>query len=190
MAVSASSTAYGLRSALPVRGDFASGLSTSSVKCVALMSARKFGAGAVVVGRRKIVSLRVSASGADEDPKVSTTKTEEKVPGWAQPGSDELPPWAKSDRPQTQEPAQDLPVAVYLIGSSLVAIAAVGSIFEYFNKNPVFGVVQPDSPLWAPILGFFAITGLPSAGFLFYKGVQLANKASEEIDREDGFLGR
>lgn len=28
----------------------------------------------------------------------------------------------------------------------------------------MFGVVQPDSPLWAPILGFFAITGIPTAG--------------------------
>jgi hypothetical protein len=36
-------------------------------------------------------------------------------------------------------------------------------VFEYFNKNPVFGVIQPDNPLWAPILGFFAITGLPTA---------------------------
>lgn len=40
----------------------------------------------------------------------------------------------------------------------------VGSIFEYANKNAVFGVIQPDSPLWAPILGLFALTGLPMAG--------------------------
>lgn len=40
----------------------------------------------------------------------------------------------------------------------------VGSIFEYVDGNAVFGVVQPDSPLWAPILGFFAFTGIPSAG--------------------------
>jgi hypothetical protein len=39
----------------------------------------------------------------------------------------------------------------------------VGSIFEYFNQNPLFGVVQPDNPLWAPVLGLFAITGLPTA---------------------------
>lgn len=39
----------------------------------------------------------------------------------------------------------------------------VGSIFEYFNQNPLFGVVQPDNPLWAPILGVFAVTGFPSA---------------------------
>ena len=42
----------------------------------------------------------------------------------------------------------------------------VGSIFEYANRNPLFGVVKPDSFLWAPILLFFAITGFPSAGEL------------------------
>ena len=39
----------------------------------------------------------------------------------------------------------------------------VGSIFEYFNQNPLFGVVQPDNPVWAPILGVFVITGFPTA---------------------------
>ena len=40
----------------------------------------------------------------------------------------------------------------------------IGSIFEYSNKNPVFGLLPPSSPFYTPILGFFAITGLPSAG--------------------------
>lgn len=40
----------------------------------------------------------------------------------------------------------------------------VGSIFEYLDGNAIFGVVAPDSPLWAPILGFFAFTGIPMAG--------------------------
>ena len=40
----------------------------------------------------------------------------------------------------------------------------VGSVFEYLNGNAIFGVVQPDSPLYKPILGLFAVTGLPMAG--------------------------
>ena len=40
----------------------------------------------------------------------------------------------------------------------------VGSIYEYFNKNAIFGLVQPGNPAYAPILGFFAITGLPLSG--------------------------
>ena len=42
----------------------------------------------------------------------------------------------------------------------------VGSIFEFANRNAIFGVVKPDNFLWAPILLFFAITGFPSAGIL------------------------
>lgn len=63
----------------------------------------------------------------------------------------------------------------------------VGSIFEYANQRPVFDVIQPDSPLYTPILGFFAITGLPTAGYLFYKAVQSANKAAERMDKLDGY---
>lgn len=37
-------------------------------------------------------------------------------------------------------------------------------MFEYFDKNAVFGVIPPDSPLWAPVLGLFAFTGIPMAG--------------------------
>lgn len=111
----------------------------------------------------------------------------EKIPEWAKPGSEELPPWARNEVAKPKEQAEDLPFFVYLIASSLVAIAAVGSVFEYFNKNPIFGVVPPDSPFWAPILGIFVFTGFPSAGFLWFKAISLANKASEDQDREDGF---
>lgn len=46
----------------------------------------------------------------------------------------------------------------------LSCLLQVGSIFEYLDGNAIFGVVPPDSPLWAPILGFFAFTGIPMAG--------------------------
>ena len=39
----------------------------------------------------------------------------------------------------------------------------IGSIFEYTNKKPIFGVIFPDDALYTPILGFFAVTGLPTA---------------------------
>ncbi len=44
--------------------------------------------------------------------------------------------------------------------------AQVGSMFEFANKNAIFGVVQPDNFLWAPILGLFALTGIPTSGML------------------------
>lgn len=37
-------------------------------------------------------------------------------------------------------------------------------MFEYVDKNAVFGVIPPESPLWAPVLGLFAFTGIPTAG--------------------------
>jgi hypothetical protein len=105
---------------------------------------------------------------------------------------EEVPSWIRSERERKlqAEEGSDLPFPVYLIGSALVAIAAVwqcpetlmhmlsrmacmicagsglqvGSIFEFANKNAIFGVVKPDNFLWAPILLFFAVTGLPSAG--------------------------
>lgn len=53
--------------------------------------------------------------------------------------------------------------SVWCIAMPLSA-GQVGSIFEYFNRHAIFGVLPPDNILWAPILGFFAITGLPSSG--------------------------
>ena len=63
----------------------------------------------------------------------------------------------------------------------------IGSVFEYANQHAIFDVIQPDSPLYAPILGFFAVTGLPTAGFLFYKAVQSANREAERMDKLDGY---
>ena len=59
-------------------------------------------------------------------------------------------------------------------------------MFEFFNKNPIFGVLPPESPFYGPILGVFAITGLPTAGYLFIKAVTAANEAARRIDEADG----
>lgn len=53
------------------------------------------------------------------------------------------------------------------------------------NKNPIFGVVPPDNFLYTPILGMFAITGLPTAGWLFSKAISAANAAAERMDNVD-----
>ncbi len=65
---------------------------------------------------------------------------------------------------QAQEGSTGLPWPLLLLFSIFTAIAAVGSIFEYIDRNAIFGVVGPDSQLWAPILLFFAVTGFPTAG--------------------------
>ena len=91
------------------------------------------------------------------------------------------------ERAMAKQGGGDLPFGVYLLTSAIVAIAAVGSIFEYTSKNPIFDVIEADSPLYAPILGLFALTGLPTSGYLFYKAVSTANKEAERMDKLDGY---
>lgn len=88
---------------------------------------------------------------------------------------------------QAEAPKQ-LPWGLYLLASTLTAIAAVGCIFEYIDRNPFFGIISPDSPAWAPILLTLAITGFPTAGYLFYKGVTGFNEEAERQDRLDGYM--
>ena len=103
---------------------------------------------------------------------------------------DEEPIWVRRERERElmkKEGGGDLPFAVYLLGSAIVAIAAVGSIFEYTSQNPIFDIIEADSPLYAPILGLFALTGLPTSGYLFYRAVSSANKEAERMDKLDGY---
>ncbi|XP_057525285.1 uncharacterized protein LOC130804744 [Amaranthus tricolor] len=117
-----------------------------------------------------------------------SSESEESVPSWAKPDSDDPPPWARDEGKQNDLKTDfDVPFYVYLLASAITAIAAIGSIFEYANKNPVFGVLNSDSIFYAPLLGFFAFSGIPTSAFLWFKSVQAANKEAEEQDRRDGF---
>ncbi|KAH8518203.1 hypothetical protein H0E87_000146 [Populus deltoides] len=118
-----------------------------------------------------------------------SSKSEETIPSWAKPDSDEPPPWAKGEGKENSSKQNfEVPFFVYLLASAITAIAAIGSIFEYVNQRPVFGVVNPDSIFYAPLLGFFAFTGIPFSAFLWFKSVQAANKEAEEQDRRDGYF--
>ncbi|CBI37624.3 unnamed protein product, partial [Vitis vinifera] len=86
------------------------------------------------------------------------------------------------------EKSFEIPFYVYLLTSAVTAIAAIGSIFEYANKRPVFGVLSSDSIFYAPLLGFFVFTGIPTSAFLWFKSVQTANKEAEEQDKRDGYF--
>ncbi|KAJ6301276.1 hypothetical protein OIU77_015562 [Salix suchowensis] len=91
-----------------------------------------------------------------------SSKSEETIPSWAKPGSDEPPPWAKGEGKENSSKQNfEVPFFVYLLASAITAIAAIGSIFEYVNQRPVFGVLNSDSIFYAPVLGFFAFTGIP-----------------------------
>nr|CAB3461120.1 unnamed protein product [Digitaria exilis] len=115
-------------------------------------------------------------------------EAEEQIPAWAKPGADEPPPWAREGGAVQGQEAGQVPFYAYLLASAITAIAAIGSIFEYTNQRPVFGIIGSDSALYAPLLGFFVFTGIPTSGFLWFKAVQTANREAEEQDRRDGFL--
>lgn len=136
---------------------------------------------------------RLIRSNAEDDSPFTSQQDQQQQPSASSstpppPTTEEEPIWVRREREReiVAKEGKDLPFGLYLLLSSFVAIAAIGSVFEYVNKNPVFDVIQPDNPLWAPILGLFAITGLPTSGYLFYKAVTSANKEAERMDKLDG----
>lgn len=129
---------------------------------------------------------RAEGDGSSEQPPAAQQQAQ---PPAAQ--QEDEPIWVRRERErqaQKESGAQGgLPFGAYLLFSSFTAIAAVGSIFEYINQNSIFDVIGPDSPFYVPILGFFAVTGIPTSGFLFYKSVQAANAEADRMDKLDGY---
>ncbi|CAL9027428.1 unnamed protein product [Prunus brigantina] len=137
--------------------------------------------------KKKKSSRRFSVSAVTEG-SAKSSKSEEKIPPWARPDSDEPPPWAQGEgKNDGSQEGFEIPFYVYLLASAVTAIAAVGSVFEYANQKPVFGILNSDSIFYAPVLGFFVFTGIPSAAFLWFKSVKAANKEAEEQDKRDGY---
>ncbi|XP_009766193.1 uncharacterized protein LOC107822718 [Nicotiana tabacum] len=131
--------------------------------------------------RNSVASRKLGIVAATEEEK------DPSVPTWAKPDSDEPPPWAKNESQKDSSTFQ-VPFIVYLLASAVTAIAAIGSVFEYVNQKPVFGVLGSDSVFYAPVLGFFAFTGIPTSAYLWFKSVEVANKEAEEQDRRDGYM--
>ncbi|THG21692.1 hypothetical protein TEA_004304 [Camellia sinensis var. sinensis] len=80
----------------------------------------------------------------------SKDKEEESIPSWARPDSDEPPPWARDEASQTA-PQQSFQIPLF-----------IGFVFEYLNQKPIFGVLSSNSVFYAPLLGFFVFTGIPT----------------------------
>ncbi|KAE9466316.1 hypothetical protein C3L33_01785, partial [Rhododendron williamsianum] len=113
---------------------------------------------------RKFTVLAVTEGSRKSKKEEGKEKAEESVPSWANPDSDEPPPWARAESGSSgSQQSFQVPFIVYLLASAITAIAAIGSVFEYVNQKPVFGVLGSDSVFYAPVLGFFAFTGIPTA---------------------------
>lgn len=110
------------------------------------------------ISHRRLVVLAVTEGSAKSSP------AEDKIPSWARPDSDEPPPWARDEaNGSSLQPAFVIPFYVYLLASVITAIAAIGSVFEYINQRPVFGILNSDSIFYTPLLGFFVFTGIPTS---------------------------
>lgn len=55
------------------------------------------------------------------------------IPSWAQPDSEEPPPWARNEAQLQTSSAFELPFYVYLLASAITAIAAVRFILNLFS---------------------------------------------------------
>ncbi|KAH7543894.1 hypothetical protein ACOSP7_031213 [Xanthoceras sorbifolium] len=137
--------------------------------------------------QKKTLTQRFSVYAATEG-SAKSSESEETIPSWAKPDSDKPPPWASGEGKDTSQKSFEFPFFVYLLASAVIAIAAIGSMFEYANQNPVFGIVKSDSIFYAPLLGFFVFTGFPTSAFLWFKSVQVANKEAEEQNKRDGYM--
>lgn len=82
------------------------------------------GASVCALSSRRVVQWRAQSQSDKATPK--TEDKQEPTPSWAKPGTEELPPWARNEAGAAPvDGTGDLPFPVYLIGSCLVAIAAV-----------------------------------------------------------------
>lgn len=61
------------------------------------------------------------------------SKSEEPVPSWAKPDSDEPPPWARNEGKQNEsKEGVEVPFFVYLLASAITAIAAVNPFAQIY----------------------------------------------------------
>ena len=69
-----------------------------------------------------------------------SSKSEETMPSWAKPDSDEPPPWARDEGKQDASlDGFEFPFFVYLLASAITAIAAVSPLYHIpFIITPLF----------------------------------------------------
>lgn len=78
--------------------------------------------------RKPLVVVAVTQGSAE------SSKSEEKIPSWAKPDSDEAPPWARDEaNKNTSEQGFEIPFFAYLLASAITAIAAV--INQFLTTN-------------------------------------------------------
>ena len=75
------------------------------------------------------VGIRVRAASKGKD---DGSVEDPSIPQWAQPGSEEPPPWAREETQKESSSGVEVPFYAYLIASSITAIAAVLYLHSFF----------------------------------------------------------
>lgn len=83
--------------------------------------------------QNKRLSHRFSVSAVSKG-SAESSKSDEKIPSWARPESEEPPPWAHAkEKKDDSQQGFEVPFYVYLLASAVTAIAAVSSFFQSFS---------------------------------------------------------
>lgn len=69
-----------------------------------------------------------------------SSQSDETIPSWAKPDSEEQPPWARDESKDGSEQTFEIPYYAYLLASTITAIAAVssfhfGKYYLYFQNS-------------------------------------------------------
>ena len=81
--------------------------------------------------QKKKLTHRFSVFAATEG-SAKSSESEETIPSWAKPDSDEPPPWASGEGKDTSQQGFEIPFFVYLLASAVTAIAAVSFLLFCF----------------------------------------------------------
>ncbi|KAF9591960.1 hypothetical protein IFM89_010407 [Coptis chinensis] len=71
-----------------------------------------------------------------------SSKSEEKIPSWALPDSDELPPWAQVEGQESLQQTYEIPFYVQLLASAITAIAAVRIPLFMSSSDPILRLLS------------------------------------------------
>lgn len=112
--------------------------------------------------RSRLVVLAITKGSA------KSSKSDEKIPSWARPDSEEPPPWARDGKKGSSESTVQIPYVAYLLASAVTAIAAVN--FNFCWSSLQCGTSYHGLPFLIPTI-FLGVSligiGLHSEPFFF-----------------------
>lgn len=89
------------------------------------------------IAQQAVASLSRLVVRAATEGSAKSSQSDETVPTWARPDSDEPPPWAQDAGSASSQPTFEIPFYAYLLASAVTAIAAV-----FFSCSSTFNTCK------------------------------------------------